>query len=250
MAREVLCGPLTGEPPELELAFAHALVRRASRGELDEVVRVYRPLAPMVVLGRRDMKRPGFGRAVQACAASGFTVSVRATGGRAVAYTPQSIVIDHVRREPDAASEHEHRFRAIGAIFVELLKGYGVDARLGPVPGEYCPGAHSVNARGVVKLIGTAQRVVKDAWLFSSLVLLDGSDEVRPLLSQVYDALELPFDESSVGSVLNESRQTDLLELEQAITDSLAPQAVSRPTAEDAATLSLARELLPQHRVT
>lgn len=249
MARQVLTGPLAGEVPELELAFAHALVRRASRGELDEVVRVYRPLEPMVVFGRRDTKRPGFRRAVEACAASGFTVSVRATGGRAVAYAPRSIVVDHVKRDPDATAAHEHRFQAFGAIFVDLLRERGVDARLGPVLGEYCPGAHSINARGTVKLIGTAQRVVKDAWLFSSLVLVDGADEVRPVLSRVYAALELPFDEASVGAVADESRAVGILELEQAIIEALAAQAGIRPSRQDMATLGLARELLPLHRL-
>jgi hypothetical protein len=49
-----------------------------------------------------------------------------------------------------------------------------VDARVDEVPGECCPGAESVNARGQVKLVGTAQRLVRDAWMFSAVVILDG----------------------------------------------------------------------------
>ena len=42
-------GPLSGGDQALELAAAHALVRRASAGEVDEVLRVYRPSAPVAV---------------------------------------------------------------------------------------------------------------------------------------------------------------------------------------------------------
>ncbi len=248
MTREVLVGPLTYERPELELAFAHALVLRAGRGELDEVVRVYRPLRSMVVFGRRDTRRPGFRDAVEMCRAAGFETAVRATGGRAVAYTARSIVVDHVKREPGASALQDHRFVTFGQAFAELLKRHGVDARLGPVPGEYCPGAHSVNARGQAKLVGTAQRVIRDAWLFSSLVVLDDASELRPLLAKVYGALEIPFDEASVGAVADESPRAGV-QLERALIDELAPAATLRPSSVDTATLALARGLLSHHRV-
>jgi len=38
----------------------------------------------------------------------------------------------------------------------------GVDARVGEVSGEYCPGAHSVNARGATKLISGAETELYD----------------------------------------------------------------------------------------
>lgn len=69
------------------------------------------------------------------------------------------------------------------------------------------------------------------------------------MLSKVYAALELPFDEASVGAVADESRSVRILELEQAIIEALASHATTRPSRQDTATQDLARELLPHHRV-
>jgi len=245
----VLVGPLPGEDPALELAFAHAMVRRAGRGEIDELLRVYRPARPMTVLGRRDVRLPGIRSALTAARAAGFQPAVRATGGRAVAYTEGAVVVDHVRRERLATATQEERFLRIGASLVDVLRSLGVDARLGAVPGEYCPGAHSVNARGTVKLVGTAQRVVRDAWLFSSLVIVHDAGLLRPVLATVYEALGLPFDGASVGAVGEEAAGIGADDVERGVLAAFGRGAQPRPTASDTATLALARELLPQHRL-
>ena len=223
----------------LELAVAHALVRRASAGELTEALRIYRPAAPVVVFGRRDTRLPGFEVAVRAARAAGFEPLVRAVGGRPVAYTTQALVIDHVKHEPLAPDGLEARFQYYGTLYAEILRELGIDARVGAVPGEYCPGAHSVNARGVVKLVGTGQRVVRNAWLFSTLIVL------RDLLTDIYRLLELPFDPVSVGSLSGETVDLDPAALERRVVAAYSP---TEPAALDAATLALATSLVADHR--
>jgi octanoyl-[GcvH]:protein N-octanoyltransferase len=231
----------------LELAVAHALVRRASDGDLDEALRIYRPAAPVVVFGRRDTRLPGFAAAVQAARDAGFAPLVRAVGGRPVAYTTEALVVDHVRHERLAPDGMESRFAHYGDLYAGVLRDLGIDARVGAVPGEYCPGAHSVNARGVVKLIGTGQRVVRDGWLFSALVVLGDDDRLRPLLTEIYRLLELPFDPASVGSVAAEAPgRADSVEL--LLRAAYAQHAVLHPATLDDATLTLARELAADHR--
>lgn len=245
----ILLGPLPEEDPALELAFAHALVRRAGAGDIHEALRVYRPLTPMVVFGRRDARLPGFADAVKLCRSAGFASAIRATGGRPVAYTQEAVVVDHVRRDGRAMEDHEARFLGIGRDVVDLLVSLGVEARLGAVPGEYCPGAHSVNARDTVKLVGTAQRVVRDAWLFSSLIIVDGVDQLRPVLEGVYRALGLPFEPASVGSVRDEVGHVDALTVESALLDLFDDRLRPEPTLSDGKSLGLARQLLDQHRI-
>lgn len=212
---ELLRGPVTDDDPAYEMAATHALLRRASRGELDSALRVFRP-SRMVAFGRRDTNRPGFAAAAKACRDAGFVPVVRASGGRAVACTTATLVVDHVQRDPGSLGGMDARFEDYGAMLADVLADFGIDARVGEVPGEYCPGAHSVNARGTVKLIGTAQRMVRDAWLFSSVVIVDDAPLLQPLLRKVYDALELPFDTSSVGSVSAEAPGVTIDVLEQA----------------------------------
>ena len=149
-----------------------------------------------------------------------------------------------------ASEDHEARFLAFGCELADLLISLGVDARLGAVPGEYCPGAHSVNARGTVKLVGTAQRVVRAAWLFSSLIIVDGADRLRPLLMAVYQALSLPFDPVSVGSVREEADAVDALTVERAVLDRFGHGSRPEATPHETGSLALAMELLDQHRVS
>jgi octanoyl-[GcvH]:protein N-octanoyltransferase len=238
-------GPAGTGDQALELALAHALVRRASRGEVREVVRVYRPPAPVVVFGRRDTRLPGFPDAVAGARAAGFEPLVRATGGRAVAYTDHALVVDHVQHEGDAAGGLDRRFEQFGQRFVDAFRRFGVDARMGAVPGEYCPGEHSVNARGEVKLVGTSQRVVRDAWLFSSLVVLGDHERTRPVLAGVYAALGLPFDPASVGSL---SGEVPGLDVDAVVAAVLEEYGLANPAPLDPDTLALARKLVDGHR--
>ena len=241
-------GGVDGADAALELAIAHALVRRASRGEVAEVLRVYRPERPVAVFGRRDTRLPGFVDAARAASDAGFVPLVRATGGRAVAYTRNAIVVDHVRHDPHAAAGLDHRFEEYGARLALVFRDLGIDARVGAVPGEYCPGAQSVNARGIVKLVGTAQRVVRDAWLFSTLVVVGDEPRLRPLLGEIYGHLQLPFDEASVGSLTGEVPTLTAERVERAILDAWGAGDAT-PEGLGGATLELAYELVAQHRV-
>ena len=228
----------------LDVAIAHALLRQASRGERGETLRVYRPAAATVAFGRSDVRRAGMPQAVAACHDAGFVPVVRAPGGRAVAYTRDAVALDHICPETDPGRRMRRRFVEYGELLADALRGLGVDTNVGEVPGEYCPGAYSVNARGVVKLVGTAQRVVRDAWLFSAVVIVDGTAELAPLLRRVYDALELPFDTASVGSVRDEAGAVELAEVERAVVEAYP---VARLGSIDEQTLAEARGLLPDH---
>ena len=245
---ELVRGPLgTGVEPALELAVARAMLDRAKSGVVDEAVRVYRPLSPVVAFGRRDTRLPGFPAAVAAARAAGFEPVVRAVGGRAVAYTDAALVVDHVRAEVGAIGGQDARFEEFGLRFVTLFREHGVDARLGAVPGEYCPGAHSVNARGTRKLVGTAQRLTPGAWLFSSLLVVGDTDRLRPVLTEVYRCLDQDFDTSSVGALAEELPGLDIAGLEEAVAAAVAPAATPVAVAPDL--LVTARDLLDQHRV-
>lgn len=240
-------GPAPGEDQALEVATAQALLRRVSRGESGPVLRVYRPTGPAVAFGRRDVRLPGFPGAVDAVRAAGFSPCVRAPGGRAVAYTEQALVVDHVGPDPDWPSRLEARFEAFGELWAGALLGLGVDARVGEVPGEYCPGSHSVNARGVVKVVGTAQRMVRGAWLFSAVLVFDGVTVLGPLLRRVYDLLELPFDEVSVGSLSEELPGVTLDRVEDAVLAAYDDRYGLVPSDLPDGLVAEARALLPSH---
>ncbi|WP_406047085.1 biotin/lipoate A/B protein ligase family protein [Kribbella sp. NBC_00889] len=240
---------LGGSDEATGLAVAHALVRRASVGEVTEALRVYRPAKPVLVFGRRDTRHSGFRAAVRSARSAGFEPLVRAVGGRPVAYTSASLVVDHVKSEGMASEGLETRFKEFGAMYAEVLRELGIDARVGAVPGEYCPGAHSVNARGLVKLVGTGQRIVRDAWLFSALIVVADDARIQPLLADVYRHLGLPFEVASVGSLSREVPGLDVETVERRILDAYAVKAQLEPSALDQATWELALSLVIDHRI-
>ena len=245
---EFLKGRVTQDDPALEMAVTHALLRQTSRGESEGSLRMFRP-TPMVAFGRRDTNRSGFRRAARACRAAGFTPVVRPSGGRAVACTPASLILDHVQRDPQSLGGMDARFEDYGAMLAGVLRDFGIDARVGEVPGEYCPGAHSVNAGGTVKLIGTAQRMVRDAWLFSSVVVLGDAATLQPLLAEVYDALEVRFDPTSVGAICDQAPGVAAETIEQALIGAYDDRFDLTASTITVATLDDARMMAPDHRV-
>lgn len=247
---ELLRGALgLAEDPALDIAVAHALVRRAGRGESGPVIRVYRPAAPVVAFSRRDSLRSGFDAAVRVARAAGFMPLIRPQGGRAVAYTEQSIVVDHVSPHPDHLSGMDERFATYGEMWAGVLREHGIDAQVGAVPGEYCPGAYSVNARGRVKLVGTAQRLIRRAWLFSAVAVVDGADTLRPLLTEVYRCLGLDFDAASVGSVRTEVPDAALDPIEAAVVAAYHARFGLVPAPLDDQLVDAAQALLNEHRL-
>ncbi|MGP4020679.1 lipoyl protein ligase domain-containing protein [Saccharopolyspora sp. 5N708] len=238
-----------GADQALEVAVAHAMLRRVSRGESGPALRVYQPSGPVVAFGRRDTLLPGFPAAVRAVRAAGFTPVLRAPGGRAVAYTQRSLVVDHVGPDPGYLAGMDERFVGYAELWAGVLKDHGVDAQVGAVPGEYCPGAHSVNARGQVKLVGTAQRLVRGAWLFSAVAIFDDAEVLRPLLTEVYRHLEVPFDDDSVGSLREEVPALRLDGFEAAVIAAYDERFGLDPAPLNEDLLARAQDLADGHRI-
>lgn len=191
---------------EADLARSVALLRAVAAGTTAQrrVVRLSVP-PPTVAMSRRESRMPGFGEASEAAVGHGFVPVVRPTGGRAVAYDQTCVVFDVIVREDEGAGDQARFFREIGARLVGAMRALGVDARLGEVPGEYCPGEYSVNARGVAKLIGTSQRAVRGARLLSGMVPLGPVDRFAAVLTEVNAALGLDWDPATFGSLAHEN---------------------------------------------
>jgi hypothetical protein len=93
------------------------------------------------------------------------------------------------------------RFAWAAETIAAALRSAGVDARVGPVAGEYCAGEFSVNGEGRVKLAGVAQRVVRRAWLIGAEVVVEDGEPVRRVLADVYAALGLDVDLATAAAV-------------------------------------------------
>lgn len=234
------------DPPALDTAISRATLERVSDGSLGETLRLHRPAA-IVAFGPRDRVTPGFDKAVVAAREGGFAPIERLAGGRAAVFHQGTIAFSWAIPDDAPREGIRPRFEALADVMTAALRGLGVDARVGEVPREYCPGEHSVNARGRTKLMGVGQRVVARAAHVGGVIVVTGAERVRDILLPVYDALDLDWDPGTVGSLEQEVPGIAWEDAERAVVGELA----SRFDLEEAKTapdlLDRARELLPYH---
>jgi octanoyl-[GcvH]:protein N-octanoyltransferase len=192
--------PIGSQDPLTALSLARVLLDRVRSRERGAALRIYRP-APTAVFGARDRFLPGFPAAIEAALDHGLTPALRTLGGRVAVYTEGSLVVDHVEPADDLLSGTQERFTQFGLMYAAALRAVGVDAQMGEIPGEYCPGEHSVNVAGRIKAIGTAQRVTNRGWLFSSSIIVTDAARVRAALTDIEAALGVDWDPATGGAI-------------------------------------------------
>jgi len=179
-------------------------------------LRVHSP-RPTAAFSRLDSLAAGFPAAEEAARTHGFAPVVRPAGGRLAAYHQGALVLDLVARHGQARGDYRERFAVLGERVAAGLRALGVPAGLGPVPGEYCPGEFSVNAAGTTKLVGTAQRITRHGYLFSTVVLVTDPEPVRAVLVDAYAALGLDWRPGSVGCVADHVPGVTVADVEDAL---------------------------------
>jgi octanoyl-[GcvH]:protein N-octanoyltransferase len=210
------------DQPELSTAISRTILRRVAAGELPPTIRIHRP-GKEVAFGRQDIASPGYEGAAEAARAAGFAAVERLAGGRAAVFHRGTIAIARAYADPQPPKRTYARFEEMADLIADTLRGLGVDARVGEVPGEYCPGAYSVNARGATKLAGIGQRMIRGGAHMGGVVVASDGREVVRVLEPVYRALELDWDPARSGSVAEElGRDVDVGELEEALIAELA----------------------------
>lgn len=209
--------------PELDYTAGERMLG-AVRASREPVLRLYQP-RPTVAFGRRDELLAGFGAAERSARRSAFTPLVRKVGGRAAAYHRGCLIIDHIEPSEDPKAGIHDRFELFGDMIVAALEELEVHADVGELPGEYCPGEHSVHGTGrtvdraqaQIKLAGAAQRVVSDAWYFSTVIVVEQSEPLRSVLTDVYRDLGLQWDPGTCGAVDDLRPGTRVSEVEAAV---------------------------------
>jgi len=233
--------------PALDTAVSHALLRRVSGGLEPETLRLHRP-GSIVAFGPKDRLSTGYPIALAAAQAQGFSAVERLAGGSAAVFHQQTIALAWILPDPSPRLHITARFQEAARIVAAALRSLGVDARIGEIPGEYCPGAHSVNARGAKKLMGVGQRLLQHAAHVGAVVVVGGSDRIRRVLVPVYQALGLEWDPATAGSIQDEVPGVAWGQAERAILDHFAASYDLQESSLTPEALELARQLEPRHR--
>lgn len=210
--------------PAFDMAVSAVLLEKVASGELPDVLRLQRH-APAVAFGRLDALAPGYADALAAARARGLDPFERLAGGRAAVYHEGVLTIGEALADPDANIHISARYEATAETVAAALRIVGVQARVGAVAGEYCPGDFSVNARGVRKLSGTAQRVVRGAAYVGTVLVVRDSARIAGAVRDLYAALGLEVVPEATGAVEDEVPGVTLEDVEHALLDAYAARA-------------------------
>jgi octanoyl-[GcvH]:protein N-octanoyltransferase len=151
--------------------------------------------------------------------------------------------------DTDPIAGLQARFADMAALLAEALRSLGVDARVGPVPGEYCWGTYSVNEGGRAKLVGTAQRIVRRAWLFAGSVVVREPEPVRRVLTAVYEQLGLDWDPATAVALSDTVPELAVDAVEAALVRAFGERFTLDETALDPGTLEAAHGRAHLHAV-
>ena len=203
----------------------------ASAADGVPAVRVVAP-PRQVAFGRRDAREDGFERAKRAADDAGFPVVERDVGGRAVAYTGSTLSFGVAVPTGDGGGSIDSRYETATETLRDALRDLGADVVRGEPPAAFCPGDHSLrvaggkatggaNAAGGGKVAGLAQRVRADAALVAGVIVVSATDPdpIASVTEPVYEALGVPFDPASVGSVADAGGPDDPNAVARAIED-------------------------------
>jgi len=238
----------TPGPAAFGTAVSHALLVRVGAGELPATFRLH-AAQPALSFGKQDALAPGFGKAVHAAREAGFSPVLRLAGGRAAVFHEGTLALAHATPEDAPREGTQQRFEACAGLLVDAFASLGIDARLGELPGEYCPGAWSVNAGGRIKLAGIGQRLIAGAAHVGGVAVAAGTERVREALVPVYEALGLEWDPATAGSAEDEAPGTTPEALADAIVAELSQRYDLMEASVDPETLALAGRLASKHAI-
>ena len=161
--------------PVFDTAISHAMLRRVASGEASESLRLYAP-DDAVLFSSLDARRSGFARACELAHEVGFASVIRLAGGHAAVFLEQSMAFAWAIPDADAHLHIRPRFERLASLIVASLRRLCLDARVGEVPGEYCPGEFSVNHAHRIKLMGVGQRLAKRAAHIGGVIAVNRTD--------------------------------------------------------------------------
>jgi lipoate-protein ligase A len=198
-----------------------------------------------VSFGRLDLLAEGRERAAEAARAAGFVPVRRLAGGRAAAIGPGTACVGWA--SPSAPMEGaQARYETLAALLIDALGRLGIEARMGELPGEWCPGAWSVLV-GQAKVGGLAQRMIRGRAWAEAVVVVAGADALRSVLDRVQGALGVAWRRETLAALEDVLPGIEPGPVREAFADALQARWEPMPAPAPPELWSAARALRDQH---
>lgn len=232
--------------PALDTAVSRAILERVAAGQMGETFRLFTP-GRVVAFGRQDVVSAGYRRAVQACGDQGFGATERLAGGRAAVFHEGTLAFTWAIPTADPLPGIKARFDSIDKMITRALQGLGCDARVGEVPGEYCPGRYSVNLGGRFKVMGVGQRLRRGVAHLGGVLVVSGRELINRVLVPVYRELDIQWNPAATGSLRCAISDITPAQVAEALIAELSAVADIAEANLDATTVEMADRYLNEH---
>lgn len=183
----------------------------------DQAILRFRRPRPTAAFSPQDTTHVDYECVKERARMRGFEPIERGTGGRLTLFDENALGITIIA--PHAAP-HQFmlkRYELLSAAIAKALQKIGIDARVGELPDEYCPGKYSINAEGRIKLVGVAQRMNQRCLQMGAIVSVNRSDRASNGIAEAYRAMGLSFDPRTYGAVTELLPSIDYTEVKAAL---------------------------------
>lgn len=237
------------DPPAQDVAISHALLNAVASGSIGPIFRLHES-RPILAFGMTDRNQDGYPQAIRIARAHGYEPIERLAGGRAAVFHKATLAFSWATPERDSREGINRRFESISELLCQAFRGLGIDARVGEIPGEYCPGRYSINVGGKAKVMGVGQRLIRGAAHVGGVIVVDNSAPIRDVLIPVYRALRIDWDPRTTGALADRSPGLTTANVLEAVLDQLQErfdvESGSIPISEVAAARTLTDSHVPK----
>ncbi len=188
----------------------------------DQAILRFRRPRPTAAFSPQDTTHPDYELVKDKTRARGFEPIERGTGGRLTLFDENALGITVIAPH---AVPHAHmikRYEILSGAIARGLHRLGIDARVGELPNEYCPGKYSVNAEGRIKLVGVAQRMNLRCLQMGAIVSVKRSEEACAGIAEAYRGMGLDFDSRTYGAITDIEPSLTFADVKDALLKSVA----------------------------
>jgi octanoyl-[GcvH]:protein N-octanoyltransferase len=167
----------------------------------DQAILRFRRPRPTAAFSPQDTTHPDYELVKQRARARGFEPIERGTGGRLTLFDENALGITIIAPHTAPHAHIIKRYEVLSGAIALGLQNLGIDARVGELANEYCPGKYSVNAEGRIKLVGVAQRMNQRCLQMGAIVAVNRSEEACAGIAEAYRGMGLNFDSKTYGGI-------------------------------------------------
>jgi octanoyl-[GcvH]:protein N-octanoyltransferase len=167
----------------------------------DEAILRFRRPRPTAAFSPQDTTHASYERVRQVARDRGFEPIERGTGGRLTMFDENALAITLIWPHTAPHAHTIKRYEIFSGVIAGALAKLGIDARVGELPDEYCPGKFSINAQGRIKLVGIAQRMNRTCVQMGAIIAVERSERACAAIADAYGEMALPFDPKTYGAI-------------------------------------------------